>query len=277
MKSETGAGNLASVNKIGIESYGVRIGIETDMDPAELKRRLSKILPNGFKEIQVNSVEHNFLLARNKTVFELYKNKERITEADSTELIFDQFESQLRITVAEFAVEKVFLHAGVVGWKGKAIIIPAKSFQGKTTLVAELVKKGAAYYSDEYAVLDENGFVHPFPKMLSMRGIIDNFTQLDLPVESLGGTAGTEPIPVAMVLITEYRKNAKWKPERLSVGRGIMEILSHTIPIRHQPEFSLKVLNKMVNRAVITKTRRGEAAETANLLLDFFEKQAIEF
>jgi hypothetical protein len=44
-------------------------------------------------------------------------------------------------------------------------------------------------------VLDKDGFVHPFPKKLSMRGIIDDYKQLDLSAESFGATVGLEPIP----------------------------------------------------------------------------------
>jgi hypothetical protein len=105
--------------------------------------------------------------------------------------------------------------------------------------------------------------------MLSMRGIIDDYVQMDIPVEEFGGVAGTKPIPVAMVVITEYKKNARWKPRRLSAGRGIMEILPHTLPIRNKPEFTLKVLNNLAEHAIITKTKRAEANETADLLLGF--------
>jgi hypothetical protein len=34
------------------------------------------------------------------------------------------------------------------------------SYSGKTTLVSELIRAGATYYSDEYAVIDERGRVH---------------------------------------------------------------------------------------------------------------------
>ncbi|MEP6901986.1 MAG: hypothetical protein ABJA66_09560 [Actinomycetota bacterium] len=181
--------------------------------------------------------------------------------------------SQIRITIAEYAVERVFVHAGVVGWKGKAIIIPARSYQGKTTLVAELTKLGAEYYSDEYAVLDDRGFVHPFPKTLSIRGFIDKYQQVEFPVESFGGIKGDEPLPVGMVLLTEFKAGAKWQPQILSEGFGVLEMLSHTIPIRYNPKFSLKVLNKTVNRAIIVKTERGEAKDFAIKLLSFFENK----
>ena len=74
-----------------------------------------------------------------------------------------------------------------------------------------------------------------------------------------------------MVLITEFEAGAQWKPEIISAGEGIMEILPHTIPIRYKPEFSLQVLNKLVNRAIIAKSKRGEAKELVEKLLKFYE------
>jgi hypothetical protein len=53
-----------------------------------------------------------------------------------------------------------------------------------------------------------------------------------------------------------------------------MEMLSHTIPIRYNPKFSLKVLNKTANRAIIVKTKRGDARDFAKKLLNFFEERA---
>ena len=47
----------------------------------------------------------------------------------------------------------------IVTWgRGRAIVIPGRTFSGKSTLVAELVRAGATYYSDEYAVEDETTF-----------------------------------------------------------------------------------------------------------------------
>ena len=64
-------------------------------------------------------------------------------------------------TVAQRSRQMLFVHAGVVGWRGLAIVIPGRSHTGKSTLVAELVWRGAVYYSDEFAVLDDTGRVHP--------------------------------------------------------------------------------------------------------------------
>jgi hypothetical protein len=265
-------------NCLAIESFGVKVKIFCAREDvlAEIESRIEKILPAGFyKKISPRAAEHRFSVRRNRDYeYVLFKGKQKIEFGNEREIFLKYFDWQIRLTIAEFAVDRVFLHAGVVAWKGKAIIIPAKSFGGKTTLVKELTKMGAEYYSDEYAVLDEEGFVHPFPKMLSVRGGSDKYLQTDLPVEALGGRPGTERLPVALVLITEYEKGARWEPQILSDGFGVMEMVSHTIPIRYNPKFALKVLNNTANRAIIVKTKRGEAKDFALRLLSFFENKA---
>ncbi len=256
------------------ESYGVRIGIQSNNERflKRIENHIPNIVPKAFIIDNNLKAEHDFLINVKKSgLFELYKDGEKITAGESEENFFNFSSSKIRLTIAEYADSKVFIHAGVVGWNGKAIVVPARSYQGKTTLVKELVKKGALYYSDEYAVLDEKGFVHPFPKTLSIRGIIDKYTQLETTAESFGGKVGTEPLPVGLVLLTEYERDAKWQPEILSAGNGILELLAHTIPVRYKPQFSLQVLNKLTNHAIIAKSKRGEAENFVDLLLKFFE------
>lgn len=266
-------------NYLAIESFGVKLKVFCARPEIlhEVEERIGRILPKQlYKMISPRSATHSFSIRQNRNYkFVLYKGKQKIEYGNEKDIFLKFFESLFRITIAEFAVDKVFIHAGVVAWKGKAIIIPAKSFAGKTTLVKALTKMGAEYYSDEYAVLDEEGFVHPFPKMLSVRGITNEYLQTDYPVEYFGGVQGIEPLPVALILITEFEKSAEWQPEILSEGFGVMEMLSHTIPIRYNPKFSLKVLNKTVNRAIIVKTKRGEAYDFALKLLSFFENKAL--
>jgi len=267
--------------QIKFQAFGVKIGIEAEKIQylEKLYRLLEKTFPSGFENIEEQEIEFRFVIKSSRTEkserFELFRNNEKLIEDAGGDFFFQMVESEVRVTVAEFAVSRVFLHAGVVAWKNQAIVIPAKSYSGKSTLVAELVKKGAVYYSDEYAVLDAAGNVQPFPKWLSLRGIIDPYTQLECSVESIGGIAGTKTIPVGMVLIARYKKEKKipkrWNPRRLSSGQAMMEILPHALPIRREPKFVLEVLSKLTSRAIIVKTLRGEAKDFANTLLNYFE------
>ncbi len=270
--------SISPENWLAFKAYGVRIRIFSKKKGLvrEVADRLNLLLPNGFEIIRYSQAKYTFSVRTNKKFeYVLFKGTKKITAGNDKKIFLNYFDFQIRVTIAEFAESKVFIHAGVVGWKGKAILIPADSFCGKTTLIKELTKLGATYYSDDYAVLDENGFVHPFPKTLSIRGLIDEHQQVEFPVEAFGGVRGIEPLPVGMVLLTEFKSGAKWQPQVLSEGTAVLKMLSHTIPIRYNPQFSLTVLNKIVSRAIIIKSKRGEAKDFATKLLSFFENKVL--
>ncbi len=271
--------NILNTDKFfTFESFGVviRIGATISKHSEKFKQMLKLALPENFKLVDNQiSAEHTFFIEYTSAkILKMFQNGEYIKEADSELRFFNYLESVVRLTVGEHAKAKLFLHAGVVAINGRALIIPAKSFRGKTTLVKELVLRGAVYYSDEYAILDENGLVYPFPKTLSVRGITDEYQQLEVSVESLGGKAGSGPCPVGMVLITEYSADAVWQPQRLSAGAGIMEIIPHTLAIRKQTKFALQVLKNLASRAIICKSSRGEACDFAEKIIEFFEENA---
>jgi hypothetical protein len=257
--------------EITLESYGVTVKIQAS--DAELLRDAEetarKALVGRVKIIESETAEHVFAITsdENGTLF-LFQNKEQISYGKSRRLFFKLFNSMLRIAVAEYAPEYVFIHAGVVGWHGKAIIIPANSFAGKTTLVAELVSNGAEYYSDEYAVIDADGLVHPFPRDLSIRD--KNFHEREVSASEFGGKTGIDPIPVGAVILTEFEEDGRWNPVKLTAGHGIMEVLPHTIPRNFNTKFALKVLNTAVSDAIILKSPRGEAEDFALKLLSLY-------
>jgi hypothetical protein len=258
------------------ESYGVRIRVESNSGELldESKRLAERVMLGNFKIIENGTpAEHKFVIGNSSDGQYLFgRDDEFISAYPKKATVLEVFVRLLRIKISEFAVGRVFLHAGVVAWKDRAIVIPANSAKGKTTLVIELVKLGAVYYSDEYAVLDAAGLAHPFARELSVREEGRVWQEKDgTPVERFGGVRGTRPVPVAMVLITEFDADAVWDPERLSPGEGIMEIIPHTLPLRHDTEFSLNVLKNAFSRAIILRGLRGEAAETAKNVLSFFE------
>lgn len=257
----------------GFSSYGVKIGFigATPEILSEMKETIN-YLPLNPTEILFKKTEFNFSLDYKKGKYILQKNGAELSLTDDKIHTFNCLQKEIKTTVAEFAVSKVFLHAGAVSFNNKGIILPAKSFHGKSTLTAELVKAGAIYYSDDLAVLDEDAKLHPFPKLLSLRGINSQYEQTDLPIEHFGGQIGVEPVQVKLIVLTEYEKDFIWSPEILSPGNAIMNILPHTIPTRFNPKFTFEVLHKLVNRAIITKSKRSEAKYFAKYLLEYLEK-----
>jgi hypothetical protein len=175
-------------------------------------------------------------------------------------------ESQLRTWIAVYAPDAVFVHAGAVGHDGGAIVVPGESFSGKTTLVAELVQRGATYLSDEFAVIDREGFVHPFPKPLSIR--TPGSGPVQTPAASLGGTVGNGALPMSIACVTHYVPGADWRPRQLTGGEATLALLSRTVPARMRPQECLEFLTRAVKNAVVLEGERGEAEEFAEMLLD---------
>jgi hypothetical protein len=146
-------------------------------------------------------------------------------------------------------------------------VIPGRSHSGKSRLVAALVRAGATYYSDEYAVLDAKGRVHPYPKPLSIRQEGDAPSQL-VTVEELGGRTGTAPLPVGLVLATTYRAGVKWRPRLLSPGAGMLALLENTVSAQRRPKSVLRTLRAVTQRAAVLNGARGEADDAAGRMLE---------
>src|SRR2546423_5752299 len=201
---------LGWADGISFSAYGVRVGLRVN-DKAILKRVLTR-LPPGSRPSDVRTVNHLYSLTgfANKSNgrvrrFNLgYWNLARFARTRSFEDLLDQFESHLQLTVAEYAPRRAFLHAGVVGFKGRAIVIPGMSFSGKSTLVVELLRAGATYYSDEYAVIDERGRVHSYARDLKLRSNeISRANRLN--PEAIGAATGSRPLRIGLVVATEFK------------------------------------------------------------------------
>lgn len=259
------------------ESFGVGIRVEsTDSELLEKAETVvRRAFVSNFRFIENDPpAKFSFGLARaEKGKLVLFRDGEYFSRGETELAFFRYFNSMLRIRVAEYAVGKVFLHSGAVGINGTALLIPGNSYSGKSTIVAELIKNGAEYYSDEYAVLDEDGLNHPFPRDVSLRDKVNGKTDvLDFSPASFGGRVGTKAIPVGAVLITEYKSDAVWRPEMLSHGQGILELVPQTISLQNNAEFSLRVLKNSLSRAIIARSPRGDSKRFAKTILSFFEK-----
>ena len=276
MKKVDGLGWTAG---FALKSYGVRIGIRSN--EATALERVLRHLPSEWENTKSSLVDRVYSIlignpdsrASVKRLHSLYGDEARLARSLDLESVFETFESDLRLFVAELATHRVFVHAGVVGWKGQGIVIPGRSYSGKSTLVAELVRAGATYYSDEYAVLDSRGRVHPFSKPIELREE-GKFQQRKVTATELGGRHGTKPLPVGLVLMTRFERGARWRPRNLTPGKGVLELLFNTVSARRSPERALATLRVVASRAALLKGVRGTATEVVDGLLKRLEEKA---
>ncbi len=184
------------------------------------------------------------------------------------------FERELRLYVSTHSETHTFIHAGAVALSGRGIIIPGASFAGKTSLVAALVQAGADYFSDETAVIGQDGRLYPYPKPLALRLIEGSPIQTPTAVADLGGAAGLEPVPVGLVAIAQYRPGAIWQPTRLSAAEGVIALQEFASWRSRKPAQTLDATRKATADAVVLRGDRGDAAETATSLLLMLRESA---
>lgn len=256
-------------------AYGLRFGLRTN-DPAVLALAAPH-LPLGWQAVPTGDtgpvdILYSLWLAPasqqpgRRNYHLLYCGSALIARTLDLPSLLTAFEKQAELLTAFLAQDCLFVHAGAVGWQGRAILIPGRSFSGKTSLVKALVEAGATYYSDEFAVLDKAGRVHPYPVPLSVRGP-NGQPGGKTPVESLGGQAGVEPLPVGLIVVTAYQPGAVWRPRSLTPGQALLALMDNTVAARRNPAHSMPILKQAVSGAITLKSKRGEAGAVVEDLL----------
>jgi hypothetical protein len=226
-----------------LRAYGRTVGFRV---PSHLVSHLLDRLPPTYQVVD----------AEPEQVFEA-------PDADTTRA--EWLLSDLELWVAEHARRYVFIHAGCVVHGGRAIVLPGRTMSGKSSLTAALVRAGATYYSDEYAVLDAQGQVRPYARPLSIRPYAGG-PATRVPVEELGGTAGRGPAPVGLVAHLRYGEMAA-KIEPVSRGRSVLHLVDNAVPAQSRPRAVMTALVAAVEHAVTVEGTRADADETARELL----------
>lgn len=257
---------------VSFQSHGLRIGIR--VSNLKATARLQDSIPYDATADAGPVVDYLYSVyigARPRpgvrNFHQLYVETVRLERTVNLEDIFDTLEAHLDHLIASEASQDIFVHAGVVAWDGRAIVIPGPSMSGKTMLVAALLHAGATYYSDDYAVLDENGSVHPFPRPLSLRHANGERRKAE-PAE-FGAPVGEHPLAVGLVADTAYQPGASWRARTLTPGQALLALLKNTVPAQTRTRAALPVLGKVVLRATAIRARRGEAEEMAHHLLQY--------
>ncbi len=240
------------------------------MTDAAVLERVLRCLPPGWKPASRAKVGcmYSFVVGdatgKVKKFHILYRGSERLARSHDFDSVLETLEEDLQRHVAAFAEGRVFLHAGAVGWRGRAIILPGRTYAGKSTLVDALVRAGATYYSDEYAVLDERGRVHPYARPLKLRARRGETT-----ARAAGEPAsiGTRALPVGLVALTRYEPGAEWQAQALSPGEALLALMESAVPVRNRPGATLQALQAVVTSAQVVRGVRGEVEQAVEAVL----------
>ena len=266
---------------LSFTAYGTRFGLRVN-DSAVLAQ-VTDYLPPGWTLSATAEADFLYSLLSGRPSRDKGRRNYHLLYAGATQLartleldqLFARLQAHLELLTAYLAKDCLFVHAGVVGWAGQAIVIPGRSFSGKTTLVKALVEAGATYYSDEFTILDPQGQVQPYPVPLAIRDESGRNPQKYF-VEALGGQVGTEPLPVGLVVVTEYRPGARWQPRLLTPGRAMLALMDNTVAARRGAEISMPILKQVATRATTLKSKRGEASQIIAPLLNLVQPNSFE-
>ena len=190
---------------------------------------------------------------------------EHFTEGWGGRELIRWIESDAKMWVTARSPDAVFVHAGVVAWQGRALLLPGASLVGKTTLVAALVQAGAIYYSDDFAVLDGEGRVWPCPLRLALR--TSDGKRVRRAVEELGGHAGSGPIQVGWVIDTVFEPGAALQPGPISPGQTVLSLLANAPSARTRPDRVLPVVARVAREARGLRGERGDVTSAVPAIL----------
>ena len=164
------------------------------------------------------------------------------------------------------------VHAGVVLWRERILLLPGSSHAGKSSLVAEFLRRGATYFSDEYALIDPEGCVHPYPRPLLLRdGSPEQFPIL---AAEWHAPVGRAPAPIGSIFSLEYAPTAPWNIAPISQSEALLTLLRNTPHALADTPGLVSPFLRAVTGATCYAGHRSEAAEAVNHILHRIDRPA---
>lgn len=158
------------------------------------------------------------------------------------------------------------VHAGVVMLDGRVLLFPGSTHAGKSALVAELLRRGATYFSDEYALIDAEGLIHPYPRPLLVRD--GNPMQTPLLAEDCNAPVATAPAPLGWIFALRYQPEDGWNVAAASQSEALMILLKNTPHVLADSPEMIGIFQRAVTAAECFGGTRGEAAEAADKIVE---------
>ena len=244
------------------ECFDVAIGVEC---PPTYVQSVSAHMPFGSTPISPTRADHVFVLkaeTQDETLFSVRRElpRSKSSQPQSLDSALKTLQKEIHICIAEHARNHVFIHAGVVAWKNQTFVFPGFSHAGKSTLVWTLVQAGAVYFSDEYAVFDEQGRVHPFPLPIALRSE-HGARRMIMPDNIANSCRKTD-----FIVFTRYRPDANWHPRLLQPAAAMMRLVRHSIAIRANPALVVPILKHLALQSKVFAGTRGQSKQLLHWL-----------
>lgn len=246
--------------------FGRAVGLRA---PASLQREFGRLVPPSLWHRAKSSIPER-LWEATRTGPSLYITSEGSPIGTWAELAeaARAVRSDMEIWLGANARRRVLVHASVVAVGNAALILPGPSMAGKTTLAVALVRQGADYLSDEFAVLDTQGFVHPYPRPVSIRDEQGVHRPADVDLRDRA-YVGDDGLRVGMIAELAFDRTCDVLSMReISPTEAVLALLRNAVGARTQGKQVLESTVAAAQGARSFSGIRGEAAVAATSLLE---------
>jgi len=258
--------------RIAFAAYGVAVDLAIRHDAGETACRFPTLLDGVRQMLPPGATARKTGEPPDHTIsVDCADGAVAVTGPDGTTGTYDRLpfalhalDQTIRSTIAVHAPGLVFIHAGAVAVDGRVIVLPGTSMAGKTTFVAALVRAGAQYLSDEYAVFDADGLVHPFARRLSVR---EPTGRREVPVAEFGGTTATEPLSAGLVAAVSYGSAASWQVHPGDQGACAGALIANAVAAQIRPAEVLAVTAHVARSTRFVEGVRGDVVDAVPELL----------
>jgi hypothetical protein len=240
--------------------------VRIDADEPEIWSLIDQRLPDFERDMSGAEPALWYRVSFSHGQFVVTRQRRTIVVTDASWLAAYGLVADLQSTLARMSSDWTFIHAGVVAIDGRAILLPAVSGGGKTTMVAALLSAGAQYLSDEFAVIDPMGRVHPYPRNLAIR--VEDGPVLRIPATELGSDIVLHAVAPAAIVFLTFRPGASLELQPLSPGQSAVRLLQHCLGARGRPAGTLSALRTLTELAPSFEGTRGEATMEAKRLVE---------
>jgi hypothetical protein len=159
--------------------------------------------------------------------------------------------------------ELYFVHAAVVAWRGRGIVLPGLSRAGKSTLALALLLEGASFLSDELLALDPGrGTARAFPRAVKIRDeCIGYFPEL------AASFAGTGEGRFAAVVVPRWTETGTSRIARIPRGAALLALSESSLNFGTHRLRSLDWLAELACRVESFSLEWSEPREAARAVL----------
>lgn len=164
--------------------------------------------------------------------------------------------------IADKTLGQHCLHAAAVSGAGTALVIPASSGAGKSSLTAWLVAHGFAYLTDELILVDSANHIQSIARPLQIKSaglnaispLIQNNAEVfngrianAITASALGGHVGAEKqYPVGAFLFPQYGEHLAYKFARLSSAEAGLRLMSNHVNARNLQDHGFRRMMQLI-------------------------------